>query len=74
MCEPFVTRQISIRYVNSVQTDLNISLSTLATAVVMSRALTWCDVTKECLEKNFRLSSTLLRKLCVHYANGFDTT
>jgi hypothetical protein len=30
--------------------------------------------TKECLEKNFRLSSTLLRKLCVHYANGFDIT
>jgi hypothetical protein len=30
------------------------------------------DVTKECLETNFHLSSTLLRKLCVHYANGFD--
>jgi hypothetical protein len=29
---------------------------------------------KECLEKNFHLSSTLLRKLCVYYANGFDTT
>jgi hypothetical protein len=24
--------------------------------------------------KNIHLSSTLLRKLCVHYANGFDTT
>jgi hypothetical protein len=24
--------------------------------------------------KNFHLSSTLLRKLCVHHANGFDTT
>jgi hypothetical protein len=47
-------------------------LSTLETAVVMSRALTWCDVTKECLETSFHLSSTLLRKLCVHYANGFD--
>ena len=35
MCEPFVTRQISIRYSNSVQTDLIISSSTLATAVVM---------------------------------------
>jgi hypothetical protein len=41
--------------------------------------LLWCqgcwhgaDVTKECLETNFHLSSTLLRKLCVHYANGFD--
>jgi hypothetical protein len=29
---------------------------------------------KEGLEKKFHLSSTLLRKLCVHYANGFDTT
>ena len=43
--------------------------------------LQWCqgrwrgaDVTKECLEKNFHFSSTLLRKLCNHYANGFDTT
>jgi hypothetical protein len=34
----------------------------------------WCgaDVTKECLETNFHLSSTLLRKMCVHYGNGFD--
>jgi hypothetical protein len=24
--------------------------------------------------KILHLSSTLLRKLCVHYANGFDTT
>jgi hypothetical protein len=30
------------------------------------------DVTKECLGTNFNLSSTLLRKLCVHYANGSD--
>jgi hypothetical protein len=30
------------------------------------------DVTKECLETNFYLSSTLLCELCVHYANGFD--
>jgi hypothetical protein len=30
------------------------------------------DVTKECLETNFNLSPTLLRKLCVHYANGLD--
>jgi hypothetical protein len=41
--------------------------------------LLWCqgrwrdaDVTKACLETNFYLSSTLLRKVCVHYANGFD--
>jgi hypothetical protein len=41
--------------------------------------LLWCqrrwrgaDVMKECLETNFHLSSTLLRKLCVHYSNGFD--
>jgi hypothetical protein len=27
---------------------------------------------KECLETNFHLSSKLLRKLCVHYATGFD--
>jgi hypothetical protein len=30
------------------------------------------DVTKECLKTNFHLSSVLLSKLCVHYANGFD--
>jgi hypothetical protein len=24
-------------------------------------------------KKNVNISSTLLRKLCVHYANGFDT-
>jgi len=29
---------------------------------------------KEHLEKSFHLSSALLRKLCVHYANDFDTT
>jgi hypothetical protein len=29
-------------------------------------------VTKETLETNVRFSSTLLRKLCAHYANGFD--
>jgi len=36
----------------------------------------WCgaDVMKEYLEKNFHLSSMLLRKLCVQYANSFDTT
>jgi hypothetical protein len=41
--------------------------------------LSWCqghwrgaDITKECLETNFYPSSTLLRKLCVHYANSFD--
>jgi hypothetical protein len=41
--------------------------------------LLWCqglwrgaDVTKECLETNFQLSSTLLCKLRVHYTNGFD--
>jgi hypothetical protein len=42
MFEPFVTQQISIRHSTSVQTALSISSSTLATAVVMSRALTWC--------------------------------
>jgi hypothetical protein len=43
------------------------------------RQLLWCqgrwrdaDVTKECLETNFHLSSTLLSKLCVHFANGFN--
>ena len=35
MCEPFATQQISIRLSNSVQKDLSISSSTLATAVVM---------------------------------------
>jgi hypothetical protein len=30
------------------------------------------DVTKEYLETIFYLSSTLLCKLCFHYANGFD--
>jgi hypothetical protein len=41
--------------------------------------LLWCqgrwrgaDVTKECFETNFHFSSTQLRKLCVHYAYGFD--
>jgi hypothetical protein len=41
--------------------------------------LLWCqghwrgaDITKECLETNFHLSSILLRKLCVHYPNSFD--
>jgi hypothetical protein len=72
MCEPYFTRQISIRQSNSVQTDPGISSSSLETAVVMSRALTCADVTKECLETNFHLSSTLLLKLCVHYSNGFD--
>jgi hypothetical protein len=44
--------------------------------------LLWCIISvrlnlpevEECLETNFHLSSTLLRKLCVHYANGFDNT
>jgi hypothetical protein len=44
----------------------------------LAKILTWrwrgVNVTKECLEKNLYLSCTLLRKLCVHYANGFDTT
>jgi hypothetical protein len=41
--------------------------------------LLWCqgcwrgaDIMKECLETNFHLSSTLLCKLCVHYADSFD--
>jgi hypothetical protein len=44
-----------------------------------SQQMLWCpgrwrgaDVTKECLETNFHLSSSLLRELCVHYANSFD--
>jgi hypothetical protein len=72
VCEPFVTRQISIRQSNSVQTDLSISCQHL-------QQLLWCqghwrsaDVMKECLETNFYLPSTPLRKLCVHYTNGFD--
>jgi hypothetical protein len=44
----------------------------------LAKILTWpwrgADVTKECLEKCFNLSSMLLHKLCVHYANGFDAT
>jgi len=44
---------------------LNVSL--------MSRALTWCWCHERMPGKNFHLSSALLRKLCVHYANGFDT-
>jgi hypothetical protein len=72
VCEPFVTWQISILQSNSVQTDLSISCQQL-------QQLLWCqgcwrgaDVMTECLETNFHLSSMLLRKLCVHYANGFD--
>jgi hypothetical protein len=30
------------------------------------------DVMKECLKTKFHLSSTLVSKLCVHCANGFD--
>ena len=71
MCRLFVTRHISIRESNSVQTDLSIYSSTLATAVVMlcfsSFKLTGSGGAKT-------LSSTLLRKLCVHYVNGFDNT
>jgi len=57
------------------------SKQTLAYTIVAAILFQWCqgrwrgvNVTKECLEKKFHLSSTLLRKLCVHYANGFDTT
>ena len=71
MCESFVTRQISIGESNSVQTDLSISSSTLATAVVM-RCFSSFKLTGRGGMKT--LSSTLLRKLGVHYANGFDTT
>ena len=70
MCEPFVTRQISIRQSNSVQTDLSISSSTLATAAVMMRCFSSFKLTGSGGTKT--LSCTLLRKLCVHYANGFD--
>jgi hypothetical protein len=55
---------------------LSISSSTLASAVMMccfsSFKLAVSGGTKECLETNFHLSSTLLCKLCVHYTNGFD--
>jgi hypothetical protein len=41
--------------------------------------LLWCqgrwhgaDIMKECLEIKFNLSSTLLGKMCFHYANSFD--
>ena len=71
MCEPFVTRQISTRQYNCVQTDLSISSSTLATAVVI-RCFSSFKLTGSGGTKN--LFSTLLRKLCVHYAKDFDTT
>jgi hypothetical protein len=46
MCEPFVTRQISIRLSNAVQTDLSILSSTLATAdvVLTSRKNAWKQI------------------------------
>ena len=64
MCEPFVTRQISIRQSNSVQTDLSISSSTLATAVVM-HCFSSFKPTGSGGTKN--LSST-------YYANSVSTT
>jgi hypothetical protein len=38
----------------------------------LQQLLWYAELTKECLETNFHLSSTLLRKFCVNYANGFD--
>ena len=55
MCEPFVTRQTSIWQSNSVQTDLSISLSKLATAVVMR------------FISSFKLTEVEERKLCLWY-------
>jgi hypothetical protein len=59
--------------------NLILSKQTWAYARQHLQHLSWCqwrwrgaDVSKECLETNFHLSSMLLRKLCVHYANGFD--
>jgi len=61
--------------------SLIMSKQTWAYTTVAAILLQWCqgrwrgaEFTKECLEKNVHLSSSLLRKLCVHYANGFDTT
>jgi hypothetical protein len=72
VCEPFVTRQISIRQSDSVQTDLSICCQQLQKLFWRQGRWRGADVTKECLETNFHLSSTLLRKLWVHCANGFD--
>jgi hypothetical protein len=44
----------------------NVELHCVSAIVLTSRKNAW--------EKNFHLSSTLLRKLCVHYANGFGAT
>jgi hypothetical protein len=68
----FVTRQISIRQSNSVQTDLSLFCKHLQQLLCCQGRWRGADVRKECLEANFHISSTLLRKLCVHYANGFD--
>jgi hypothetical protein len=62
MFELFVTRQISIRQSNSVQTDLSISSSTLATAVVMSRKNAWKQI----------FIFPLRYENCVNYAYGVD--
>jgi hypothetical protein len=70
MCEPFVRYQYD---------SLILSKQTRAYPHQHLQQLLWCqgrwrgaDITKECLETNFHLSSMLLHKLCVHYANGFD--
>jgi hypothetical protein len=66
MCEPFLSHD---RYHYD---SLILSKQTWAYPRQHLQQLTCADVTKECLETYFHLSSTLLRKLCVHYANGFD--
>jgi hypothetical protein len=72
MYKLFVTRQIPIR-------SLILSKQTWAYFRHHLQQLLWCqghchgaDVTKEYLETNFYLSSTLLCKLCVNNANGFN--
>jgi hypothetical protein len=70
--EPFVTRQISIRQSSSVQTDLSISSSTLATAVVMSRALTLYWRHEKNAWKQIFIFPLRYYTNYVHYANGFD--
>ena len=73
MCQPFVTRH---QYDSLILPKQTWAYTTVAAILPFWYHGRWsgADVTKECLEKNFPLSSTLLRKLCVHYVNGFDTT
>jgi hypothetical protein len=70
MCEPFVTRQISIRLSNSVPNrPEHILVNTLNSCCDVKDADVVLTSRKNAWKKKKILFSS---KLCVHYANGFD--